>query len=210
MRQVLAISILASLIACTQAPLPPPVAGDNPADSADQVISGFQTETVSDLSGIRLSLVRGDSAWFYQSDQRYVIKNITVIFPDSNGKTISTITARIGVYRSGDQSLDARDSVVGITPDGRELRTEHLLWDPRQNEISSDTSFVLTSPGEPPMLKGSSFVATPDFRNLRINEASGKLTREQPARKAPSGKAAGKSRPGATKPAPDSLPRGGA
>ena len=51
--------------------------------------------------------------------------------------------SHVGV-RSG--IMEGRGNVVVISTDGRKLETPQLRFDPGRNEISSDSSFVMTTP----------------------------------------------------------------
>ncbi len=169
------------MAACQPAPNTPPPATEAVVDTVDQIISGFVYRVTSD--NILLSTVTGDSAWYSQVSRTYLIKGMQVTFPDSTGRIVSTITSKQGTFRTMDNALDARDSVVGTTPDGKVLRTEHLIWSRANNEIASDTAFTLTSPRDPTLIRGASFTATPDFEQVQVHRVSGRLSR--PANPAP-------------------------
>lgn len=139
------------------------------ADSADQVYEGMTTTIVR--NGVRQSDVYADSAWNYTARQVADLKRMTVTMFDSSGARISTIVADKGIYHTREQSLDARGHVVATTTDGKVLRTEHLIYDTRMNQITSDSAFTSTSPkGD---VSGSSFVSDPGFKHVIVDRMKG-------------------------------------
>jgi hypothetical protein len=60
----------------------------------------------------------------------------------------------------------ARKNVVVVTEEGRRLATSELKYDQAQNQISSDSAFVLTEPGR--RLEGVGFRSDPNMQNVRI------------------------------------------
>ena len=60
----------------------------------------------------------------------------------------------------------ARGDVVVTTEEGRRLTTPELRYDQASNEISSDSSFVLTEPGR--RLEGIGFRSDPNMQNVQI------------------------------------------
>jgi hypothetical protein len=72
--------------------------------------------------------------------------------------------------------MEARGNVVVIAEDGRRLETQQLLYDPQRNEISGDSAFVLTRPGD--VLTGIGFTTDPNLTRIRIDSAaSGRTTK---------------------------------
>ena len=134
-------------------------------DSADQVYAGMTTEIVR--NGVRESQVFADSAWMYQARQLFDLKGLTVTMYDSSGTKISTIVADKGIYHTRDQSLDARGHVVATSLGGKILKTEHLIYDKKKNEISSDSAFTSTSPQG--NASGTSFVSDPGFKHVVVD-----------------------------------------
>ena len=72
--------------------------------------------------------------------------------------------------------MEARGNVIVITEDGRRLETAQLRYDPQRNEISGDSAFVLTRPGD--VLSGIGFVTDPNLSRIRVDSAaSGRTTK---------------------------------
>ena len=133
-------------------------------DSADQVMEAMTTAI--ERNGVRVDSIQADTAWIYQARQVADLKGVHVTFFDSTGRVVSNITANAGSYDIASHRLEARGSVVAVTPAGKVLKTEHLVYDQSKDRISSDTNFVSTSPGE--TSSGSSFDADPTFKNIKV------------------------------------------
>jgi len=138
-------------------------------DSADQVLEGFSHYVTND--GIRRSRVEADTAYFYEGTQITNLSNLKVTFYDLKGAESSTLTARRGVYRWQDGSMEANDKVVVVAPDGRRLATERLRYDNATNQISTDRHFTFDRGEE--HLEGNSFRSDPDFRNVVTDRPRG-------------------------------------
>jgi LPS export ABC transporter protein LptC len=138
-------------------------------DSADQVLEGFSHYVTND--GIRRSRVQADTAYFYEGTQITNLVNIKVVFYDLKGAESSTLTARTGVYRWQDGSMEANGNVVVVSPDGRRLATERLRYDNASNQISTDRRFTFDRGDE--HLEGNSFRSDPDFRNVVTDRPRG-------------------------------------
>jgi LPS export ABC transporter protein LptC len=138
-------------------------------DSADQVLEGFSHYVTSD--GVRRSRVEADTAYFYEGTQITNLVNVKVTFFDLKGEESSTLTAKRGVYRWQDGSMEANDNVVVVAPDGRRLATQRLRYDNAVNQISTDRHFTFDRGEE--HLEGNSFRSDPDFRNVVTDRPRG-------------------------------------
>jgi LPS export ABC transporter protein LptC len=138
-------------------------------DTADQVLEGFSHYVTN--SGIRRSRVEADTAYFYEGTQITNLTKLKVTFYDLKGAESSTLTAKRGVYRWQDGSMEANDNVVVVAPDGRRLTTERLRYDNASNQISTDRHFTFERGDE--HLEGTSFRSVPDFRNVVTDRPRG-------------------------------------
>jgi LPS export ABC transporter protein LptC len=138
-------------------------------DSADQVLEGFSHYVTNE--GIRRSRVEADTAYFYEGTQITNLAKLKVTFYDLKGEESSTLTAKRGVYRWQDGSMEANDNVVVVAPDGRRLATERLRYDNGSNQISTDRHFTFERGEE--HLEGNSFRSDPDFRNVVTDRPRG-------------------------------------
>ncbi|HEU4473373.1 MAG TPA: LPS export ABC transporter periplasmic protein LptC [Gemmatimonadales bacterium] len=164
---VLAVVALA-LSGCEESGARPTTTIEAP-DSADQVLEGFSHYVTND--GIRRSRVEADTAYFYEGTQVTNLTNLKVTFYDLKGAESSTLTAKRGVYRWQDGSMEANDDVVVVSPDGRRLTTERLRYDNASNQISTDRHFTFDRADE--HLEGNSFRSDPDFRNVVTDRPRG-------------------------------------
>jgi LPS export ABC transporter protein LptC len=157
-----------SASACTD-PGVRPTAVTQSADSADQVL--FKMATRITDGGVLRSFVDAETAYVYQRSQTMDLRHFTVRLYDEEGNHRSTLTANSGIYLTATRRLDARGHVVVVSTDGRRLETEHLIYDPQQNQIRSDTTFVGDSPRG--HLAGNGFVSDVDFKNVTVQQPKG-------------------------------------
>ena len=160
------ISVLS--VACEESGARPTTTVQAP-DSADQVLEGFSHYVTRD--GIRRSRVEADTALFYEPTQVTDLKKIRVVFFDVKGEEGSTLTAKTGTYRWQDGSMEAKGSVVVVSPDGRRLQTETLKYDNPSNTISTNVHFTFDKGTE--HLEGNSFRSDPDFKNVVTDKPRG-------------------------------------
>ena len=170
-RSAFALSVLllaAALSACEESGARPTTTVQAP-DSADQVLEGFSHYVTKD--GIRQSRVQADTAYFYEGTQITNLVNVKVTFYDLKGAESSTLTAKTGLYRWQDGSMEANGNVLVVSPDGRRLATERLRYDNASNQISTDRRFTFERGAE--HLEGNSFRSDPDFRNVVTEQPRG-------------------------------------
>ena len=160
--------LLFAILACEESGARPTTTIQAP-DSADQVLEGFSHYVTTD--GIRRSRVEADTAYFYEGTQVTNLTDVKVTFYDLKGAESSTLTARNGVYRWQDGSMEANGNVVVVSPDGRRLATARLRYDHATNQISTDRHFTFDRGEE--HLEGNSFRSDPDFRNVVTDRPRG-------------------------------------
>lgn len=131
-------------------------------DSADQVMGNMQT-SITD-NDVRVLDLKADTARVYQQRAVADLETVTVVFYDKSGSITSTVTSKTGSYTIRDKSLDLKGNVVAVTPSGKVLHTEHLVYDRIANQVRSDVAFNFTSPDGDG--SGSSFESDPDFKNI--------------------------------------------
>ncbi len=133
------------------------------------MLEGFTHYVTTD--GIRRSRVESDTAYFYEATQVTNLVSPKVTFYDLKGAESSTLTAKSGTYRWQDGSMEAKDNVVVVSPDGRRLATQRLRYDSRANQISTDQHFTFDRAEE--HLEGNSFRSDPDFKNVVTDRPRG-------------------------------------
>ncbi len=154
-------------LACQDAGAPPPIVVE--ADSADQVIFGL-THTVT-VDGVLRARLMADTAYFYESNQTYDLIGVQVSFFAANGAETSGLTSLFGTYNARTGDMEARESVVGESNDGRILRTDILNYIKISHELEGPVDFTLNCEGR--NMRGASFRADPDFTNVRATQVRG-------------------------------------
>jgi LPS export ABC transporter protein LptC len=161
-RAAVAVALLGACQPTTQAP---PVAKHAAIpDSAEQLMFGVWFLLTD--AGVRRAEVRGDTAFLYDESTRTDLRRVKTDFFKPGGEKDATLTSLAGTYSSRLGTMEARGQVVVITTDGRKLETPHLKYDPARNEISSDSSFVLTETDR--RLEGIGFISDPDLNNIKV------------------------------------------
>lgn len=154
--------------ACTDRAAPVQVAKSALADSADQVM--FHIKTVLTDRGLLRAELESDSAFFFDDNTRIELRKVNTTFFTSTGERSSVLTAREGTYNTRMRETEARGNVVVVSTEGRRLETAQLKYQQGQNEISSDSAFVLTERGR--RLEGIGFVSDPDMKNVRVKNVT--------------------------------------
>lgn len=152
--------VLAGFAACGDAGRPPIAA--TVGDTADQVIFGLSHQLT--IEGAIRTRLRADTAYLFQQSQTSQLRTIQVTFYTAEGRESSTLTAKAGKYdwRTGD--MEARDSVVAVTPEGRRLTTSTLRYRRSDHSIEGPEAFVFDASDR--HLEGDGFTSDPDFRNV--------------------------------------------
>lgn len=154
---------LTALSACEK-PATPPTTRVTAADSADQVMFGARS-LITEKGLLRAELF-ADTAMFFDENTRAELRGVNATFHNSTGAKATTLTSLRGVYNTRVAGMEARGNVVVVSVDGRRLTSEHLYYDATRDEISSDSSFVLTEPGR--RLEGIGFRSDPGMQNFRV------------------------------------------
>lgn len=165
MRFSLLIGSLALLVAACESKKQPPVATHSPlADSADQVMYGLRF-WLSDEGIARAHLI-ADTAYFFDDNTRIELAKVNTTFYTATGAKDAVLTSQRGTYNNRTSNMIARKNVVVVSEDGRRLTTPELIYNQQRNEISSDSSFVLTEPNRE--LTGIGFRSDPNMNNIKV------------------------------------------
>jgi len=168
-RIALALLVAAAAGACNDVQPPPVAANATVADSADQVLFGVRTALVN--GGVRRGELFADTVYMFDQSTRMELAGVRANFFTDAGALDGTLTSRAGTYNTRTGIMQARGDVVVQTQDGRRLESPELRFLMNQNEIRSDSSFVLTRPGD--RLTGVGFVSDPNLRNVQVFRATG-------------------------------------
>lgn len=134
------------------------------ADSADQVMYGTRFNLTD--KGLARAELASDTAYFFDDNTRVELRKVEVTFYTMTGARDAYLTSKRGTYSSRGGFMIARGNVVVTTEEGRRLTTPELTYDQANNEISSDSVFVLTEPGR--RLDGIGFRSDPNMQNVQI------------------------------------------
>lgn len=130
------------------------------ADSADQVLSGVEF-TLTD-GGIQHGKLNADSAFMFENSTRIELRHVRTNFFTKTGDSTGTLTSREGTYLKSQGGLEARDSVVVLSTDGRrKLTTPQLRYDERTNLITTDSAYTLTQDSQ--VSRGVGFATDPEI-----------------------------------------------
>ncbi len=165
---LIVVALCSVFAACTDRTAPVQVAKSALADSADQVL--FHIKTVLTDRGLLRAELEADSAFFFDDNTRIELRKVKTTFFKATGERSSVLTSREGTYNTRLQETEARGDVVVVSNEGKRLETSQLKYQQAQNEISSDSAFVLTEEGR--RLAGVGFVSDPDMRNVRIKNVT--------------------------------------
>lgn len=180
MRRIVASTLVllsVSLGACQDTGATPPVAGRATADTADQTLFGVRLVMAD--RGVQRAGLEADTGFTYEDNSRFELRVVRTIFFTETGVKNATLTSREGTYSVRSGNMEARGNVVVISEDGRRLETPQLRFDPGRNEISGDSAFVLTRPGD--ILRGIGFVTDPNLTRINVKRAaSGSTTKSVP------------------------------
>lgn len=170
MSRGIVMALVSSLaIAACQEPAATPAPGQrSAADTADQTLFGVRLVLAD--HGIQRALMQADTAFTFDDNTRTELRVVRTTFYTETGVKDGTLTSREGTYNSRAGNMEARGNVVVVSEDGRRLVTQQLRYDPQRNEISSDSAFVLTRPGE--RLSGIGFTTDPNLARINVHAAA--------------------------------------
>jgi len=165
---VVALTMMVAAVACEEPGATPPVGRSAAGDTADQTLFGVRL-TLAD-HGVQRALLQADTAFSYEDNTRTELRVVRTTFYTETGVKDGTLTSREGTYNSRAGNMEARGNVVVVSEDGRRLVTQQLRYEPQRNEITGDSAFVLTRPGEE--LSGIGFRTDPNLSRINVLRAA--------------------------------------
>lgn len=151
-----------------------PISGEaSILDSADQVAFGSRT-LVTD-NGLLRAEIFADTTLFLDQSSRIAMRQVNGDFFNAQGAKDATMIAERAMYDSRTSNLEAWGNVVVTSVDGRVLKSPMLRFDSRQNQIASDSAFVLTE-ADGKEIRGIGFRADPNLdviNVLRLDQGRG-------------------------------------
>jgi len=157
---------VAVLGACSNKGAKPPVKAGHAslADSAEQVMQNVRYVLTS--GGIQRGELFADSAYIFDDNTRYILKNPRTTFNTAEGVKNGTMKADRGRYNLRQQVLEGFGDVVITSTEGRKLTSPYVKYNQAMNEVSSDTNFTMVEPGR--TLSGIGFKADPQLQHVQV------------------------------------------
>lgn len=136
---------------------------------ADMALLGMEHYMTRD--GLRRAHLLADTAYFLQDSSKVRLRPVNVTFFDGEGHEVSELTAREGLYNMRTNDMEVRGEVVVLSRrDFQRLETARLTYSAREDQLRSDTSFVLYQGNT--VLRGTGLVSDPDLRKARVTQPS--------------------------------------
>ena len=154
-----------ALSGCSPTGKKPPVkTGASLADSAEQVMQNVHYVLTGD--GVQRGELFADSAYIFDDNTRYILKNPRTTFNTAEGVKNGTMKADRGKYNLRQQVLEGFGNVVITSTEGRKLTSPYVKYNQAMNEVSSDTNFTMVEPGR--TLSGIGFKADPQLQHVQV------------------------------------------
>lgn len=134
-------------------------------DSADQV--AFKSRTLITDAGLLRAEIFADTTFFLDQNTRIAMRVVQGVFFNGQGAKDATLTSHRAVYNTRAGTLEAWGNVIVTSVDGRVLRSPMLKYDQRDNQILSDSNFVLTEP-DGKETRGVGFRADPNLDVINV------------------------------------------
>lgn len=99
---------------------------------------------------------------------------IHIQFYDENKNVTSELRAKYAIHYENDSKWEAQKDVVVINEKGERLNTEKLIWNEREEKLTSDERVTITTAEE--IIYGDGFEANQDFSRYKIFNVKGILT----------------------------------
>jgi LPS export ABC transporter protein LptC len=162
-RLAIGVAVIA-LAACKTGKTPAVAARDPLADSADQVFYHAKSRVTD--QGVMKSELHADTGYFFDDNTRIEMRVDTMYFFTVTGAPNAVLTSREATYNTRTGNMEARGNVIVTGVDGRRLTTAQLRYAQAQNQISSDSAFVVTDTTHR-QTTGVGFTSDPDMNNVR-------------------------------------------
>jgi LPS export ABC transporter protein LptC len=99
---------------------------------------------------------------------------IHIQFYNENKNVTSELRAKYAIHYENDSKWEAQKDVVVINEKGERLNTEKLIWNEREEKLTSDERVTITTAEE--IIYGDGFEANQDFSRYKIFNVKGILT----------------------------------
>lgn len=98
---------------------------------------------------------------------------INVFFYDENKNIESSLKANYAIFDEKTETWEAKEDVVVINKKGEIINTELLIWDRKNEKLTSDKFVKITTAEE--ILYGEGFEADQNFNNYTIHNPKGEI-----------------------------------
>jgi len=99
---------------------------------------------------------------------------IHIQFFDQNMGVESELKAKYAIHYENDSKWEAQNDVVVVNKKGEQLNTEKLIWNEREERLTSDEHVKITTQDE--IIYGKGFEANQDFSRYKIFNVKGRIT----------------------------------
>ena len=183
--------LLMAPIACSESAEPPTMkdvrSESEPAQESwniHLVISEAGSQT--NESRTRFEIRADYMATFETSDSTYTVmqsdtagRRVLAHFYDEAGDTSATLHADRLILHDEDRRFEAMDNVIVVTPDGRTLESEHLVWLEDDRKLRTPGFVRITTPTE--RVQGYNLLADEDLTTYTLARVTGQVTVEDDA-----------------------------
>lgn len=98
-------------------------------------------------------------------------KGVEVKIFDTAMRVTTKLTSNYAIDSTLVDKMEAKGDVVVINDKGEKLNTEHLVWNKKTEEITSDVKVIITTADQ--ILKGEGLISNQDFSEYRILKPTG-------------------------------------
>lgn len=120
--------------------------------------------------------LRGDHALTIRNTDLHETRISGPVFIDiyeDNGNIKSTVTCDSAIYKPDETIFEMFGTVNVLTENGRNLRSEFLKWNRKEDQVSTPKFVIFISP--PDSISANGFIGNTDLTNYTLNEASGEV-----------------------------------
>lgn len=104
-------------------------------------------------------------------------EGVHVEFYNTAGEKDSELTANYAIDYTKQEKMEAKGNVIVINQNGDKLNTEHLIWNQKLKQITSEVFVQITTEDE--IIYGDGLVANEDFTQYEIVNTKGIINIEE-------------------------------
>ena len=139
--------------------------------NADGVTIGGE-HVFLNAEGVRASRIEFDTMYQWRDSTHHTLRGIDLRVLNEDGSQRTHVTALRGrMDPRGEGLLAQGDVVLVMAAEDRRLETGELHYDPDNDRIWSDSSFVMTFQGR--VIRGSAFTSDTEFRSFQATGPGG-------------------------------------